>query len=1067
MKKIISFLFIAFISVGSMAQNLSNNDALQLIQKNAAQLNIELNDNDLPKISSAYTDATLGLTYIYVQQQYKNIRLFNIIKSTVFKKDVLQAFEGDFIADIAARANNASPKLSAIDALQKACIHLNINAPVNVVVIENKIATENKVVLNHAGVAKQNITAELVWRSDDDNKSFKLCWNISIDVLNSADYWNVRVDAATGKIIDKDNFTVYEAPNHADHKPLNTPKKNFVEKRIVNTNVGSYFRLTPPAATSASYRVIAFPKENMNVTGGVTVETNPWLKAGANNNAITYGWHYDGTNDYDITMGNNVIAYDDSINQNAPGRYVTSTTTAPTLTFNVIPVTNKQPYTSQNREFGTINLFYWNNIIHDIFYQYGFTEAGGNFQLNNLGRGGSDGDCVLAEAQDGKGTNNANFSTPADGSSGRMQMYLWTYTTTRRDGDADNGVITHEYGHGISNRLTGGPTNSSCLYNYEQGGEGWSDYFALMVTTNWANALLTDGTKKRSVGTYVVGQANTGAGIRTYPYTTNMTLNPHTYLDVADTLNNPQTTITGAHIPNATEVHYIGEVWCSALWDMTWNIIQQVGYINPNIYDAAGGGGNNIALNLVMQGLKLQKCSPGFLDSRNAILKADSILYGNIYHAAIWKAFARRGMGWYAIQGSGASCVDQTDDYEAPVYTLSGRIITPTNQIIPNTRFYSKKDNYYWKPKDSAKGYFEFDAYKYFNKTLNGARVKETNRMNGITVLDIIQIQNHLLNKNKITNPYKLIAADVNSSKTITVLDVVAIKKLILGLDTTFAGNKLWAFVDSAYQFADSTNPFPFKDSIKLTTLTANTPNQTFIGIKLGDVTSDWQAASGRQIATKDLQLLSQSSQTSLNNYEVKISATNFKNLTGLQYTLHFDNSKFELLEIRNNKLEIEHNAAQANITGNISFIWADKKSEPITLEDASNLFTLKLRLRATADSKSTTVDLSLTNDVAAIEAWDNNFNKHHITLSQKQINNPQTIAQSFIVYPNPSKGSVSITTNGVNELQIIDVTGKIVKKSLTNESTTLSNFQLSKGVYVIKALMKDGSIKNEKLLVE
>ncbi|MBK9957456.1 MAG: M36 family metallopeptidase [Chitinophagaceae bacterium] len=109
-------------------------------------------------------------------------------------------------------------------------------------------------------------------------------------------------------------------------------------------------------------------------------------------------------------------------------------------------------------------------------YNYGFTEVAGNFQSNNLGRGGLGNDAVNADAQDGGGTNNANFSTPSDGSSGRMQMYLWS-GSPQKDGDVDNGVVLHEFTHGISNRLTGGPALSGCLQNTEQMGEGWGDYF--------------------------------------------------------------------------------------------------------------------------------------------------------------------------------------------------------------------------------------------------------------------------------------------------------------------------------------------------------------------------------------------------------------------------------------------------------------------------------------------------------------------------------------------------------------------------------------------------------------
>jgi hypothetical protein len=427
--------------------------------------------------------------------------------------------------------------------------------------------------------------------------------------------------------------------------------------------------------------------------------------------------------------------------------------------------------------------------MHDVMYQYGFTEASGNFQASNLNRGGLGGDYVNAEAQDGGGTNNANFATPPDGLNGRMQMYLFSlpakvivtapasgaatynavegsfsrnnklallgsvtgpavyfddagsnplthnacgtsatslagkialissstcaYTTKARaaqqagaigiivlrstagapaagmggsdntitipavmvsnadgiaisklvgsglmvtlpgeslDGDYDSGIMAHEYGHGISNRLTGGGANTSCLYNAEQAGEGWSDYLALMMTTDWTSAQLTDGPKARSEGAYAVGQSATGSGIRRYPYSTNMAVNPLTYANMAA----------------SPEVHDIGEIWTATLWDMTWNIIQQQGAIEPNLYNSASTGGNAVALNLVMQGMKLQPCQPGFLDSRDAILAADSLLYAGQYHCAIWSAFARRGMGLSAKEGASTSATDQTAAYDQP-----------------------------------------------------------------------------------------------------------------------------------------------------------------------------------------------------------------------------------------------------------------------------------------------------------------------------------------------------------------------------------------------------------------
>jgi len=137
------------------------------------------------------------------------------------------------------------------------------------------------------------------------------------------------------------------------------------------------------------------------------------------------------------------------------------------------------------------------------------------------------------------------------------------------------------------------------------------------------------------------------------------------------------------------------------------------------------------------------------------------------------------------------------------------------------------------------------------NYTIRPAKNNDINKANGVTALDIALTQAHILGKNLLNSPYKMIAADVNGDGKITALDIVYMKRLILGLDTTFTNIKtgekrLWAFVDSSYKFADSTNPFPYKDSISYTGLNASKTNQTFTGIKLGDVNQDWNPALAR-----------------------------------------------------------------------------------------------------------------------------------------------------------------------------------------------------------------------------
>ncbi len=215
----------------------------------------------------------------------------------------------------------------------------------------------------------------------------------------------------------------------------------------------------------------------------------------------------------------------------------------------------------------------------------------------------------------------------------------------QRDGSFDNGVILHEYGHGVSTRLTGGPSNSSCLDAQESGGmgEGWSDFLALVLTAHPGDTATT----LHTVGNWLNGNTATGSGFRTYPYTTDMAVNPHTFDDTK--LND--------------EVHAVGEVWTTILWEVYWNMVTDHGF-NPDLYH--GTGGNNLALQLVMDGMKLQTCNPTFVDARDAILTADRIDNNGANQCRIWEGFAKRGLGYSATAGDSSSATDGEQAFDLP-----------------------------------------------------------------------------------------------------------------------------------------------------------------------------------------------------------------------------------------------------------------------------------------------------------------------------------------------------------------------------------------------------------------
>ncbi|HEX8562781.1 MAG TPA: T9SS-dependent M36 family metallopeptidase [Flavobacterium sp.] len=207
------------------------------------------------------------------------------------------------------------------------------------------------------------------------------------------------------------------------------------------------------------------------------------------------------------------------------------------------------------------------------------------------------------------------------------------------DGDFDNGIIAHEYAHGITTRLTGGPATANCLQNAEQAGEGWADWFALMMQLKAGDV----GTTPKGMAAFASYQPIDGGGIRNFPYSTDMSVNPLTFAD-----------------SNDEESHNRGEFMAAVLWDMTWAYVAKYGF-DANVL--TGTGGNNKAMRIVIDALKLQPCSPTFVEFRDALFAADQATTGGDDYCMIAEVFRRRGMGLTASSGSAGNALDQTESF--------------------------------------------------------------------------------------------------------------------------------------------------------------------------------------------------------------------------------------------------------------------------------------------------------------------------------------------------------------------------------------------------------------------
>ncbi|KNE65508.1 hypothetical protein AMAG_11126 [Allomyces macrogynus ATCC 38327] len=377
-------------------------------------------------------------------------------------------------------------------------------------------------------------------------------------------------------------------------------------------------------AAAARYAVIPVGEQSPDMGPLVIVDSASVILANASPN----GWHDDSVVKSKTTEGNNVTAQPntpDGTKNGFPdgGANLDFTKYAP-----IFASSNPNDYAAGS----AVQMFFLMNVAHDLCYQYGFDEASGNFQMDNYGKGGLGSDPIAAVVQDQNDVDTEYFMTPPDGQRPHVSAYLFDYTTPNRDSVFDLAIPHHEFFHGVSSRLTGGPANSDCLTPFEAASlaEGWSDMFALAV-----NVLDKQTVTRNTAAPFAPYVAGTPSGLRTYPYTSDTQVNPsvYSYLGRAD----------------YQTVHKAGEVWASMLWEVYWNLVDKYG-CGP-IEQADLAHGNTLWLQLIMDGLKIQNCNPSAVTARDAILTADLLLTGAANNCLIWSGFAKRGLGTAALSG--------------------------------------------------------------------------------------------------------------------------------------------------------------------------------------------------------------------------------------------------------------------------------------------------------------------------------------------------------------------------------------------------------------------------------
>jgi extracellular elastinolytic metalloproteinase len=468
--------------------------------------------------------------------------------------------------------------------------------------------------ISNGGIFTDDLEPDLSYVLSDEKK-LHLVWNFELKDQSELDYWAVKVDANNGELFSKEDFILY---CNIDHNGSKSDIPEFV---------GPLNRIERGGACTECYEVFQLPVENAYY-GERTIVEQP-----AHPVASPYGWHdIDGIpgHEFTTTSGNNFDVYGNSGHITDVGE---------SLDFTGFSFDTNWTYQNPSIDAAITNSFYVLNSMHDIMYVYGFDEVAGNFQMNNYGRGGIEGDAIEVGSQN-EGHCGSVYWPTVDGDPPRIVYGV----CINKDASVDSDVIIHEYMHGLTTRLAGG-ASAICLRNDENLGEGFSDWYSKVLTIKPGDS----GPDPKGFGNYITNKGPDGIGTNKYHYSTDMEINPDTYANIIDN----------------EKVHAIGAIWANILWEVTWQLIDTHGF-DPDLFNFTGtsrDAGNIRAIAIVTEALKLMACEPGFVIARDAIIQANNSLYNGESDCLIWDAFAKRGVGLYADEGSANEVGDEIVDF--------------------------------------------------------------------------------------------------------------------------------------------------------------------------------------------------------------------------------------------------------------------------------------------------------------------------------------------------------------------------------------------------------------------
>ena len=353
------------------------------------------------------------------------------------------------------------------------------------------------------------------------------------------------------------------------------------------------------------------------------------------------------------------------------------------------------------------------------------------------------------------------------------------------------------------------------------------------------------------------------------------------------------------------------------------------------------------------------------------------------------------------------------------------------------------------------------------------APTKDGDDLNGVSTVDLVFIQRHIIGLSKLDSPYKVIASDANNDQNVSAADILELRKLILTYQDELSNSDSWRFVDKAQSFFDAESPWPFIEEVILTNLQDSRYGLDFMGVKIGDINYDANvngfAKSETRFTAPPFQLEVEDQLVSNGDLiTIDVTAKETTTLLGLQYTI--EHKGFELIAIHSGALHIDQ-SNYASFNESTTFSW-NTAGDAIALEESNALFSISLKAKTDSSLKG---QLNLNSSRTPAEAYLKNINAVSPVELVFKSNNSIADFELYQNRPNPFDGetmiSFTLPSAGKADISLYTIDGKVVK-SLTGEflkgynEITIDRTQLPVSGVLYYQLQTEFGTKTKRMIV-